>query len=105
MNRIHLVALIAVGTLTGCAAGSMRSPVNGYLYTDAKAGEAGSGPMSSVNSGRACATSILGLVGTGDASISAAAANGGVTNVSHVDAEVKNILGIWAEYCTVVYGQ
>ena len=42
---------------------------------------------------------------TGDASIQQAAHNGGITKVSYVDSEVKAILGIWAEYCTVVYGE
>ncbi|WP_373047865.1 TRL-like family protein [Vulgatibacter sp.] len=104
MKRFAIVA-VAAGLLSGCAAGSMRSPVNGFLYTSAKAGEAAAGPVRGSKSGRACATSILGLVGTGDASISQAASNGGIKEISHVDADVENILGIWAQYCTVVYGE
>jgi len=31
--------------------------------------------------------------------------NGGITKVHHVDSKVKNILGVYAEYTTVVYGE
>jgi len=100
-----IVALVAAGVLSGCAAGSMRSPVNGFLYTKAKTGEAGAGEIRSSKVGRACASSILGLIGTGDASISEAAREGGIETISHVDAEVQNVLGIYAKYCTLVYGE
>ena len=54
--------------------------------------------------GKATATSVLGLVATGDSSIKTAAANGGITKIKYVDYEVENILGIYGKYTTVVYG-
>jgi hypothetical protein len=42
---------------------------------------------------------------TGDASITAAATNGGITKIHHVDHETLNILGIYARYVTVVHGE
>jgi len=54
--------------------------------------------------GTATATSILGLIATGDASIEAATRNGGITKVKYVDYSVKNILGLFGEYTTTVYG-
>ena len=39
---------------------------------------------------------------TGDASISAAMKNGGITRVHHVDNETTNLLGIYAKYVTIV---
>ena len=54
--------------------------------------------------GRAEATSILGLIATGDASIAAAERNGGITQIHHVDYETHNFLGIVATFTTVVYG-
>jgi len=54
--------------------------------------------------GTAKATAIIGIA-TGDASIAAAMSNGGITKVHHVDTEVTNILGIYATYTTVVYGE
>ena len=55
--------------------------------------------------GMACASSILGWIATGDASISAAAAAGGIKTVTNVDHKSKNILGIIAEFCTIVQGK
>ena len=48
---------------------------------------------------------ILGIIATGDASISTAASNGGVKKISHIDAHKKSILGIFATYEVFVYGE
>jgi hypothetical protein len=53
---------------------------------------------------KACAQSILGWVAQGDASVAAAKAAGGITEVSSVDHTAKNTLGIIGEWCTVVKG-
>ncbi len=88
--------------LTGCMA--VQSPVHGWAYTEAKFdGEIENGPAATLE-GKACATSILAMVATGDASLEAAKANGGITQVAVVDHTAKNILGIWGEYCTIVKG-
>jgi hypothetical protein len=63
-------------------------------------GAAGATPKT----GRACMNSILGLVAIGDASLEAAKAAGGITNVANINYEVKNILGVYGEYCLVVKG-
>ena len=42
---------------------------------------------------------------TGDSSISAAMANGGITKIHHVDCKVFSVLGLYARYTTVVYGE
>ena len=87
--------------LTGCAA---VTPITGTLFVDTKGPVAmGSGSGSS-KIGTAKATAIIGIV-TGDASIQTAMRNGGITKVHHVDSKVKNVLGIYAEYETVVYGE
>jgi hypothetical protein len=54
--------------------------------------------------GRAEAWGIV-VYGAGDASIAAAMKNGGITKVHHVDNETTNILGIYAKYVTIVYGE
>lgn len=54
--------------------------------------------------GEACATSILGLVTTGDASVRAAADAGGIKDIAAVDHSMNNILGVVAKYCTIVSG-
>jgi hypothetical protein len=53
--------------------------------------------------GKACATSYGGFYAFGDASVKAAAADGGITRVQSVEAVVNS--RIWmATYCTVVRG-
>ena len=47
---------------------------------------------------------ILGLFSSGDGSVRTAAANGGISEVKHIDYEYKNVLGIYQRYTTVVYG-
>ncbi|MBX9769187.1 MAG: TRL-like family protein [Bdellovibrionales bacterium] len=89
--------------LSGCA--MVNGPLMGSLYTDIKGPITATGqPSKGDRSGEACATSILGIIATGDASIETARKNAGVTKVTAVDMNGSSILGIYAKYCTVVYG-
>jgi hypothetical protein len=55
--------------------------------------------------GKASMQSVLWLVAWGDASTSAAAKQGGITTINHMDAEVLNIIfGIYTRTTTIVYG-
>jgi len=96
-----VVGVSAIVMMTGCAS---TTPVNGMLYVDMKGPIAVGDAASASKVGTSKATAILGIV-TGDASIEAAMQNGGITKVHHVDSKVKNILMIYAEYETVVYGE
>jgi hypothetical protein len=88
--------------LTGCM--GVASPVAGWVYTEAKFdGEIENGPAAT-KTGTACAQSFLTMFAQGDASLQAAMANGGITQVAVVDHSAKNILGIFGEYCTIVKG-
>jgi hypothetical protein len=103
MKRMALVTLVLFVSvlLAGCAT---PYPM-GALYTEIKAPVAsGNGGLSYSKVGVAKCTSILGLVATGDASIKVAAANGGIKTIKYVDYDAKNILGIYGEYTTTVYG-
>ena len=95
-----VVCLFAGLLLAGCAT---PFPM-GNIYTEIKspvaAGEGGSYSKVGVSK----ATSVLGLVATGDASIKAAMENGGITRIKYVDYSSKNILGVYGEYTTTVYG-
>lgn len=99
-----VLILFSVSVLAGCAAYAV-SPVTGFLYTDVR----GPGsPTSNVNSpkvGEAKAESFLGLIAIGDASIEAAMKDGGITKIHHVDYESKNILGVYATFTVIVYGE
>jgi len=55
--------------------------------------------------GKAVMYSVLGLVAWGDASTAAAAKQGGIAQVNHMDREFKNIFfGFYTETTTIVYG-
>ncbi len=100
MKKLLAVLLVAV-FVSGCA-----TPLPwGQLYTEvafpSAVGEDG-GAYS--KTGTAKSTSILGLVATGDASIKSAMANGGIKKIKFVDYSCKNILGLYGEYTTTVYG-
>jgi hypothetical protein len=60
--------------------------------------------------GRACAFNVLRIVALGDARITTAASNGGITKISSIDSEALNILttpwwAIYGRYCTIVKGE
>ncbi len=103
MKKISLIVLVlfAAVMLNGCAT---PYPM-GMIYTEVKAPvAAGQGGISYSKVGTSKATSVLGLVATGDCSIKAAAAEGGIKTIKYVDYDAKNILGIFGEYTTTVYG-
>ncbi len=77
----------------------------GVFYNDTKFGWEATSNAAVTKEGKACAQTILGLVATGDASISAAKAAGGITEVAHVDHSAKSILGIIGDFCTIVKGK
>ena len=95
------VALLVAVSFTGC---TIVTPMNGGLYTDLTGPVAVGSAATSSKKGEAKATSILG-VALGDASIETAMKNGGITKVHHIDNKVMNILGVYAEYTTIVYGE
>lgn len=103
MKRMALIVMVLFVSvlLAGCA-----TPFPyGVVYTEIKSPvAAGDGSISYNKVGVAKSTSVLGLVATGDASIKAAAANGGIRNIKYVDYDAKNILGVYGEYTTTVYG-
>jgi hypothetical protein len=97
---------VAAGFMFFAVAGCqpVASHVMGALLLDAY------GPISATSAtgtreGKACAKSILGLVGSGDASIDAAKKAGGIQEVSSVDYHSTSTLGIVAEFCTIVHGK
>lgn len=97
-----MVVVLAVGT-SGCGAVAM-SPVPGLLYTDVSAPLTATGEPTGTRTGTSECQSILGLVAQGDCSIAAAAEQGGITTISHVDYHTESILGIIAAVTVTVYG-
>ncbi len=81
------------------------SPVTGMLYSDVQGPLAVTSNIEYIKIGEASCESILGLVARGDASISAAMKAGGITKIHHIDYHSENILGIYAKFTVIVYGE
>jgi hypothetical protein len=99
----HLVLTLSCGALlSGCVLshGPVMAPITINMTGPVSAGPAPTSPKI----GKAEAWGIL-VFSTGDASISAAMQNGGITRIHHVDHETQNFLGIWAKYTTIVHGE
>jgi len=104
--RAFRYSLLAVGLALfgfmamGC--NTVYSPAAGMIWMDVK-GPVDAGDKVGTKEGRACAKSILGMVATGDASIKAAAAAGGITKIDSVDHH-STWMVVMGEYCTIVRG-
>jgi hypothetical protein len=97
-----LVALTSV-TLTSCAV--VVSPLLATLYTNVKFHTGDHNQTIGSKRGESCATNILGLIATGDASVVEAARQAGIQKVTSVDYSVSNVLGLYATYCVIVTGE
>ena len=100
-NRIY-AALVLAASMTACA--HSMSPVTGFMYTNVKGTHSAGPENGGTKKGRACASSILGIIGSGDSSAAAAAKAGGIAKVSMVDYSSFSVLGLYAEHCTIVSG-
>jgi len=98
-----VLVLVSLMIMEGCTWPS--GPVMAPLVVDQKGPIASFSPdVKATRVGRSKAEGII-LVGYGDASIAAAQTAGGITRIHHIDSQVLNILGIYAKYETVVYGE
>jgi hypothetical protein len=102
-SRMVGIAGIGIMLLTGCQ--PVASPLMGIIYNDTKFGYLATSNSGDTKEGKACAQTIMGLVATGDASISAAKGAGGVTEVAQVEHTAHSILGIVGDFCTIVKGK
>jgi hypothetical protein len=91
--------------LTGCVApmGSAGGAY-GYVYTDVSGPVLATSNSGASKVGQATSKGVI-CVATGDSSIKAAAANGGITKISHVDYHVTSVLGLYVETTVTVYGE
>lgn len=106
MKKVRtFLAIGAVASIMASCAAMSASPVSGYLYSDVSAPLTATSNNVGSKVGTAEAKSILGAIGIGDASIEAAAKKAGITKISHVDYKSTNILGIYATYTVMVYGE
>src|SRR5579883_3156776 len=105
MKRL-VISICCLSTMiiaTGCAMAT-KSPVTGFWYSDVQDGITATSNQKPTKVGEACASSILGIVATGDSTIETARANGHISTISNVDNTIFSVLGIYAKYCTIVRG-
>ena len=95
--------LVLVAVMSSCA--MVSSPVMGTLYTDVKSPFAVTSNSGASKVGSAEATCILGILATGDASITAATKKAGITKIHHIDQHATSILGLFSKYEIFVYGE
>lgn len=91
----------------GCAAMIFTNPAYpvGGIYTDISGPLLATGNNAPSKMGTAEMVSVLGILAYGDASIRMAMRNGEITKIHHVDYKMTNVLGIYAKYTVVVYGE
>jgi len=95
MAKVAAVALAAAVLLTGCLYAHVLTPYDTNLDKT----------VLGQKQGKASLHSLLWLVAWGDASTAAAAKEGGITTVNHMDKEVLNVFfGVYTETTTIVYG-
>ncbi|HEX9197919.1 MAG TPA: TRL domain-containing protein [Acidobacteriaceae bacterium] len=94
-TRLFAVVLVMAVVLSGCIYAHVLSPLDTNVDRT----------VLGQKLGKASSFSVLGLVAWGDASTAAAAKNGGITTVNHMDREFTNIFfGVFTESTTIVYG-
>jgi len=101
LKKIILICATS-GFLSGCATGI--SPVGIGLITDVKGPITATGMVGS-KSGTACATTTLGLINKGDASIEAAKKAGNISVVASADYHTKGFYPFVGETCVTVTGR
>jgi hypothetical protein len=97
MKKIVLVmvVLLSISMLGGCLYTNVLAPYDRDLNKTSLGQKQGKASMESV----------LWLVAWGDASTAAAAKQGGITTVNHMDREYLNVIfGIYTKTTTIVYG-
>ena len=100
---IVLASLLTFG-VAGCLSAPFQPPSGAVSVTNAPLSTEGNGEIGRKR-GEASSTSVLCLYATGDCSIAAAARNGGLKKIGHVDYEYVNIIGIWQKATVIVYGE
>lgn len=101
----HTMILVAL-LCAGCYSAPVMPP-SGLIYSNVEApvSPAVMGRPVGEKRGASSAVSYFGLVAVGDASVEAAAREGGITQPRHIDYEFVNVLLIYQKFTTVVYGE
>lgn len=86
----------------------MIGPVDGVIFTKTEfAGEFNlNNDVKATKTGTGCQKSFVGLVSLGDSGAGSVAKQNGIKKIATIDHTTMTILiGLYREYCTVVYGE
>ncbi|GBF49691.1 TRL-like family protein [Leptospira ryugenii] len=106
---IALASVFAVALAIACSGGGYSAP-SGSIMQDTSltlSPQADFTPATAVGSksGEACVTAYVGIISSGDASLKAAAAAGGITKINYVDYKNTSLLGsVISTTCTIARG-
>lgn len=100
---LSVCAALALG-LASCSTVSSGSGM-GVIYTGVSEGAIATSNNLGTKVGTSSSIGVLGLVSIGDASIQTAAHSAGIKKISHVDVQKMSVIGVFAKYTTVVYGE
>ena len=101
---IFTVAAVAAMAFTSCSTITTQAGM-GVLYTGVEEGQMVTSNQLGTKVGTSKSIGVLGLVAIGDASIQTAANSAGIKKISHVDAKKTSVLGLFAKYELLVYGE
>ncbi|HRT29335.1 MAG TPA: TRL domain-containing protein [Kiritimatiellia bacterium] len=107
MKKLMMLSVLAavVVSMTGCGVIPMKGTSLAAITVDHVASDpVVDNSVRPVKKGVASSKAIL-LFNTGDASIGAAMREGGLSKIHHVDYDVTNILYLYNEITTTVYGE
>jgi hypothetical protein len=104
------MGVLACGVALVFCAGCFQAPVvpaTGIVYSDFKAPLTSEydGQAIEAKTGEAESASILGLIAYGDCSIEAAAADGGLSTVTHCDYSFFNVMGVYQRFTVIAHGR
>ncbi len=106
-----IMAVVVLGfgvSLGACGASQVikgKHAGGGSIYSDVQFNERTGDNALGGKRGEGCASNILGIIATGDASAASAAKQAGITKIASVDGTASSILGIYGTYCVVVTGE
>jgi len=92
MKKIAFLSCLAIA-LMGISLAAKADVVTGLIFKEAQEPGLGSGSVNVCRVGEATCKSYFGIVALGDCSTTTAMKKGKITNLSHVDTDVLNILG------------
>jgi uncharacterized protein YceK len=110
LRKLSVVAVLSLGAtgLSGCA-GVAFAGSGAVGFSSVYANTTGTQFINEqtklgAKSGESCVTSILGIVTTGSVGVNETARKANISRITHIDYRFENLLGFYAKYCAVVYG-